>query len=862
MLTRDELAELAALFDEVVDLDGPSREATLGARCASRRAFRAELDALLAAHARADGFLNTASAARAVARDAATAVMARRREPGRMVGHYRLIEPIGTGGMGEVFLAQDLALGREAAIKLLPADFSPDLRVRLLREAESSARLQHPAIATFYQAGEADDETFIAMEFVRGRTLRQCLADGPLPVADALAITRCLLEALAHAHAAGLLHRDIKPENVVVTARGAAKLLDFGIALPLAVRPTDATVRWDRATPHPGTSAGLVGTVGYVAPEQVAGGVLDARTDVFQVGTVLYEMLTGRPAFGGSSMHDRLTAVMTGSPDLTAVSNQGLEDLLRHALAHDPAERYAGAAVFLRSLLALTGDCVGTTLPKVVAVIDFGNRSNAPELDWIGSALGDGLHAELARLDGLALVRRDKVQREVAAAASPAAIDPLAIGLRLGCGWVAHGEFRSSGGSLDVSVRLLEVATGVQTAAAEVPGALHDLMEVSPHLLQTVARALDVAGTTPGRTRRGVPLEAHELYQRARLLIGSFSKGALDDARHLLERAIEIDEHYEDALAALASAEALRSIATGSTEDLHRAPAHAERAIVLDPGHAEAHVWKGYALWRLETSETAWPAFRRALELDPSHSTAHYFAGVCLVFDRRRAEGLRLLQRAVDLGSGHGIWWLALGTAHLGLDRRREALYSFTRARNLEGTVGRFPTAGAAAYVADVLRLDGLLDKARAEALAGIEAAECSDHAYRDTFRAFGLEVLGRVALDQHDDRAAEAAFTQILAQAKGRPRTRSCGHLVVQALGGLARATGEGRWLDDACELFETQTDYSCEQFFGAMNDQTLFELALAAHELSRPDQARALAERAREAGSLRVLPDPSPTR
>ncbi len=539
MLTREELVELQALFDETVDLGEPGRQAVLDARCAGRPVFRAELDALLAAHARVDGFLNTASGAREAARDAAIAVMARRREPGRRVGHYRLLAPIGTGGMGEVFLAHDLALGREAAIKLLPAHFSLDLRWRLMREAESSARLQHPAIATFYEAGEADDETYIAMEFVRGPTLRQWLAAGPIPVADALTITRCLLEALAHAHAAGLLHRDIKPENIVITARGAAKLLDFGIAVPLAARPSDPTIQWDAVTAQPGTGAGLVGTIGYVAPEQVVGGVLDARTDVFQVGAVLYEMLTGRPAFGGRSMNDRLAAVTTGRVDLTAVADSGLVDVLRTALAHDPAQRYAGAAEFLRSLLGVAGESVVTTLPKVVAVIDLTNGSTAPELDWIGGALGDGLYSALARLAGLELVRRDKVLRQVASApSSPAAIDPLAIGLRLGCGWVTHGEFRSSGDSLDVSVRVLEVATGAETSAAELHCAIHDLMDLPPRLAESVARSLDIEGAASGCTRRGAPLVAHEHYQRARLLIGGFSKGGLDDARHLLERAV------------------------------------------------------------------------------------------------------------------------------------------------------------------------------------------------------------------------------------------------------------------------------------------------------------------------------------
>ena len=238
---------------------------------------------------------------------------------GQIVGHYQILQWIGAGGMGEVFRARDLALGREAALKRLPRQFTTERRTRLLHEAEAFARLQHPAIATFYETGEAGGETFIAMEYVEGETLRSRCKQGPLPLDDALSIAKCLLEALEHAHAAGILHCDVKPENVMIPAAGSAKLLDFGIARHLLARPADLNRRDSGAT---GLSASgqFVGTIGYMAPEQLLGEILDARTDVFQVGVVLYEMLAGRPAFTGNSPLERLASVLSDVPDRDALS--------------------------------------------------------------------------------------------------------------------------------------------------------------------------------------------------------------------------------------------------------------------------------------------------------------------------------------------------------------------------------------------------------------------------------------------------------------------------------------------------------------------------------------------------------------
>jgi tetratricopeptide (TPR) repeat protein len=209
----------------------------------------------------------------------------------------------------------------------------------------------------------------------------------------------------------------------------------------------------------------------------------------------------------------------------------------------------------------------------------------------------------------------------------------------------------------------------------------------------------------------------------------------------------------------------------------------------------------------------------------------------------------------LELDGKVGMGWLALGAAHLAQQQLLEAHYSFLRARELEDKPVRFPTAGAAAYVAEVLRLQGQLTDARDWSLQGLEASERSDHAYRDFFRAHALVVLGRTALDQADVPAALAAFQQVLAQAQGRPQTRSCGQLVVQALAGLARASDRPELIGEGQRLLDAGETYNFEPFFGALHDETLFELAAAAHAMGQFDSARAFLSRAHKAGSRRTI-------
>jgi eukaryotic-like serine/threonine-protein kinase len=260
------------------------------------------------------------------------------------IGHYVLEGRIGAGGMGEVYRARDAALGRSAAVKLIPPRGDPGLRDRLLREAQNSARLQHPFIATFFDGGLDNDRAWLAVEYVPGETLRARLARGAMPLPETVPLGLALLEALVHAHASGVLHRDLKPENVMIRPDGHVKLLDFGLARAVEAQADGETVA--RLT-----GVGIaVGTVGYMPPEQLRGDAVDARADVFAIGAILFECLSGRAAFGGNTALERISAMLAEKrPPLPAHVPPGLSALILRAIANDPDTRPASAAAFSAS---------------------------------------------------------------------------------------------------------------------------------------------------------------------------------------------------------------------------------------------------------------------------------------------------------------------------------------------------------------------------------------------------------------------------------------------------------------------------------------------------------------------------------
>ncbi|HET7695976.1 MAG TPA: serine/threonine-protein kinase [Vicinamibacterales bacterium] len=347
MTARDDWARVNALFAEVLELAPPKREEALAREAEERPAVAAEVRAMLRAHDRSGGFLE--SSAWADAPELLSETAAENSLTGRRIGPYAVREEVGRGGMGVVYAAEDERLGRVVALKMLPPAYSRDTvaRERLAREARAAAALSHPSIATIYALEEIDGTLFIASELVRGATLRSALASGHLPREGLLDTLTQIAEALAAAHQHGIVHRDLKPDNVLRTAEGRIKVVDFGIARHL--------------TPPLGNGAhGLtltgtqLGTPGYMAPEQLRGRPIDARADIFAFGVMAYELATGSHPFGGSDPAALLERLVSDDPPLSRpLEPQGLDRIIRTCLRGDPAARYGSGAELLEALRRL-----------------------------------------------------------------------------------------------------------------------------------------------------------------------------------------------------------------------------------------------------------------------------------------------------------------------------------------------------------------------------------------------------------------------------------------------------------------------------------------------------------------------------
>ena len=609
---------LRALFHAALEQPSSSRSAFLANACHGDPSLQADVATLLRAHDEAGAFLESP-----VVRTAFTLSDAPVLDPScdagppsfeqRMISHYRLEDRLGAGGMGVVYRAIDTALGREAALKILPDAFTPALRERLRHEADACARLQHPAIATYFESGEDGGVAFIAMELVRGHTLRARLREGPLPVDDAVAIAQCLLEALSHAHALGILHRDIKPENIIVTKHHAAKLVDFGIAKHLLISESDRLTRTVT-----GVASSLVGTIGYMSPEQVRNETLDVRSDVFQVGAVLYRCCPeDRQSLDGTTA-ERLAAVLSVDPapfDRPGVGSE-LKAVLQRALSREPDRRYPSAAAFLSDLLKITAGEWSADLPAALAVLDLQNMMDAPADDWIGSGMAQSLEIDLARTSALTVVARDKTLR---ASHTLRATDPTSraaeLGLALGCRWVLTGTYRRLGPALRVTFQLVEAATGHSMAAETVDGTLDRIFDIQDQIAVTTRAWLTVETSSGQSVQRRTTLSAYECYARGQRLATRLEKGSFDQARDRFEQAVQQDPRHAEALAGLANIYALRHTYTTESGDLETAMSFARRAAEADPALAEPHVWLGYSLMRSGRLTEAEASLRRAREL-------------------------------------------------------------------------------------------------------------------------------------------------------------------------------------------------------------------------------------------------------
>src|SRR5262245_17237858 len=377
---------------------------------------------------------------------------------GTRLGPYEVMEAIGAGSMGEVYRARDTRLGREIAVKVLPEAISQD-RDRLRRfehEARAAAALSHPNVLVVYDVGSHDGAPYVVMELLEGETLAARLKRSRLPVEKAVEITVQVASGLSATHIRGVIHRDLKPSNIFLTRDGHAKILDFGIAkttLPGALNP-EAETRI--------TESGLViGTIGYMSPEQVRGTAADARSDIFSLGAILYEMLVGQRAFVGRSGADTLCAIIEGEPPALASlgvnAPPALVRILSRCRRNAPVQRFQSAADLRFALEAATGTGEGASAPreKSIAVLPFANMSATSDQEYFSDGLAEELINALAQLSGLRVVSRSSSFRF-----RGRDLDVREIGQQLNVDTILEGSVRRAGNRLRVTVQLISVVDG------------------------------------------------------------------------------------------------------------------------------------------------------------------------------------------------------------------------------------------------------------------------------------------------------------------------------------------------------------------------------------------------------------------
>jgi non-specific serine/threonine protein kinase len=608
------------------------------------------------------------------------------------VAHYALLERIGAGGMGEVYRARDTRLGRTVAIKMLPDVLAadPERRDRFVEEARATAALSHPSIAMLFEIGEADGRLFLAFEFVPGQTLARALADGPMHPRRAVPLAIQIADALAEAHAAGIIHRDIKPENVIVTPKGSAKVLDFGLA-----SWTEGGAARESAFTRVETDPSLiVGTLAYMSPEQARAQPLEGRSDIFSLGIVLYEMLTGRNPFAAPTAAATLVNVLQLEPPPPSFANSQvrpeLDAIVMRTLAKDPAARYPGAAALASELRGVSGERTEHVfdrdapvllareprsrrwLPPVAALLFVAvlagigyprraelagwwkrNVGSPPEpliavipLDEIGESehvfadgLTDDVIMRLGQTPGLRVLGRSSTRSYRGRAASEVARE-------LGAAVVLTGSVQRERGDLKVNLELIDPSDGIQIWRRQFVRTATDVLAMQSEIADSVAAALQLelaASATRTRTSaRTVSPEAYETYTRARAAAAARDQ---DRAISLYEEAIRADPGLAEAHAGLASIIYHRAAFTGegfSGAEEARMREAAMRAAAIEPDLPEVEIAVGLTAPTLRESLEH---MVRAIALDPSHADAHHELGDQLA-GFAPARALRTFQRS------------------------------------------------------------------------------------------------------------------------------------------------------------------------------------------------------------------------
>jgi tetratricopeptide (TPR) repeat protein/predicted Ser/Thr protein kinase len=753
---------------------------------------------------------------------------------GTTIQHYKVDARLGAGGMGEVYRAEDVRLGRPVALKFLPPALKadPDSRARLLNEARAASLLRSPNIAVTYDIGEYGGADFIVMEYVEGELLSERVSKGPLPVRDVVDVGLQVAGALEEAHGRGIIHRDIKSANLMRTERGLVKVLDFGLAKIVPPVAGD-----DRVTQAQVSMAGMViGTISYMAPEQALGRTLDHRADLFSLGVVLYELATGRMPFAGGSpteIIDRILHEMPPAPSLLNPSvPQSLDASVARMLEKSPTFRYQTARDVETDLRLILEELDGSfrvsasraaaavaahrasAVERSVAVMTFANITRDPADDWIGTGIAETVSSDLKNIQGLTVIGRARVFDALRNLSSNASLDEslaIDIGRRLGATWVVVGGFQKMGDVVRITANFVDVATGTVRRTVKVDGRVSEIFALQDRIvyelsqgLNLVLRGTEIAGIERRETQS---VEAYESFARGMMNLRLATRDSIDRAIASFEQATRHDAEYAAAWAALGWAYSLKGSFLSLRDLIEQAIDIEMRALAIDPDFAEAHMALGTALLNLGRTDEALAELREAIRLEPDNGQAHQaLARALWVGKGDFAAAIPEFETAIRLNPEAGYSYLQLGLLLAWEGQYGRAEEVCRRAVELQdqfisGNAG-LQVVGANARLGYVYYLQGKYQEALREYERGLSFVGSSDHALKDR-TAIEITVkmgaayhrLGSKADASRHFRRASKLFDALIAKGADDPFTRyyiACLHALTgagdQALESLER--------------------------------------------------------------------------